>query len=728
MTSGKVIQRPLVLFVSDIAPINAGASAVVLRRHLTSIEQDGFDICVVVPDRSDLRNLLPASWTVIPIPARKFYFPPYRPVTPLQTVRWLLLDAIVRKNLGGRTPVCVVSLLTGEYLAVYAGWLSKKFDVSLLYFYHDRGERLHFWKNQLGAERLRRSNLKLLRHNLVKRVWTVSEELIYPGADVRDKFRLVFPFPEYISVEKKSQAKEIAGPLCIAHIGTIYTETLDSFRSILDSLREFGGRLIIYSQYSESAQILHNEFPDVVDFRGFVDKSALLYDQILEECHAFLVVYPDNVEDMPWCLDCFPSKFVQLVQTGLPGLVVAPSETSVAKWCEINSWSLFRTSSERMSIKSAFLSLQEQHLWRLAAKESRSAAQRDFNPTLIESSVLEDVRASAISEPSSLPSPDLRTQEGSSMGRLAYKLYHEPIGKIRTSWREGGPIEQYRTSSGQKAMRAAAATLPPLREPPAGPPAEIAFLSGERFWDQTLFCFVSLQLVCPFRIDPVVFDDGTLGPAVQEAMRRAVPWIRFVTADQIRERLDARMPEAEFPSLRAHRLVYPHLRKLTDIHIAADKFTLVADSDMLFFREPAELLGWFAQPRPIYMQDVETAYGYPLPYLDALAGAKVPEPVNVGLYGLDSASIDWKRVEHWCESQLREHGRRYLQEQALTAMLFARIDAQALPREDYIVKPDPAEGMNPIAALHHYVDVSKHSYFRHGWRRVLANLERHGSF
>ena len=310
------------------------------------------------------------------------------------------------------------------------------------------------------------------------------------------------------------------------------------------------------------------------------------------------------------------------------------------------------------------------------------------------------------------------------LGRLAYRLFYQPLGKVRQSIREGGPIEQRRTNRGHQAMRAVAATLPPLREPhatlPAGPVAEIAFLSGERFWDQTLFCFVSLQLLCPFRIDPVVHDDGTLGPSVQAAMRRVVPWIRFVTAAQIQERLDRHLPERTFPALRARRLVYPHLRKLTDIHVAATKFTLVADSDMLFFHEPAEVLAWFAQPRPMYMQDVETAYGYPLPYLNTLAGATVPEPVNVGLYGLDSSGIDWTRVERWCASQIADHGPRYLQEQALTAMLFAGLDALALPRDRYVVKPDPVEGFGPTAALHHYVDVSKHSYFRHGWRRIAA--------
>lgn len=303
-------------------------------------------------------------------------------------------------------------------------------------------------------------------------------------------------------------------------------------------------------------------------------------------------------------------------------------------------------------------------------------------------------------------------------GRLAYLLIYYPIGLVKQSVRESGPLEQRRIRAGHLAMRTAALVLPPLELLNEGPPAEIHFLSGPKFWHQTLFCFVSLQLHAPFRITPIVHDDGRMDEETKGRLLRVVPWMRFADAAEAEARLDALLPEDRYPSLRTRRKNYPHLRKLTDIHVASQEFRLVADSDMLFFRRPDALLAWFEQPQPLYMQDVATAYGYPLTFLSGLAGAPVPEMVNVGLYAVDGNKIDWDCVEHWCRAQNESYGPSYFQEQALTAMLFAGREATALPKADYIVMPDQEEGSQPAAVLHHYVDLSKRSYFRHGWQLV----------
>lgn len=310
-----------------------------------------------------------------------------------------------------------------------------------------------------------------------------------------------------------------------------------------------------------------------------------------------------------------------------------------------------------------------------------------------------------------------------SLGRLAYQFGFRPLGIVQRSMREGGPRQQRQTRDAEIAMRAAAIQLAPLVPPPEGPFAEIAFLSGPKYWHQTVFCFVSLQSVCPFCITPVIYDDGGMDADTIRKIRRVIPWAKFVTAIESELLLDAIVPTLKYPALRERRRAYPHLRKLLDIHVNSSGYRLVADSDMLFFREPREVISWFQFPRAFYIQDVATAYGYPLPFLSGLAGALVPEPVNVGLYALNGRTIDWERVEHWCRVQNDVFGPSYLQEQALTAMLFAGIDAVALPREDYIVMPTDQEGETPTAALHHYVDLSKRSYFRHGWRRIMAQID-----
>src|SRR5262249_49761140 len=151
---------------------------------------------------------------------------------------------------------------------------------------------------------------------------------------------------------------------------------------------------------------------------------------------------------------------------------------------------------------------------------------------------------------------------------------------------EGGPWEQWRTECGRREMASAAERLLPAAARTVDRGAQVSFLSGAAHWYQTLFCFASLQTQMPERITPLIYDDGTLTADARAHIRRAVPWAELISADRIEERLDRRLPASSFPRLRAKRLDYPHLRKLTDIHLAAPGCTLVMDSDMLFFRHP----------------------------------------------------------------------------------------------------------------------------------------------
>lgn len=305
------------------------------------------------------------------------------------------------------------------------------------------------------------------------------------------------------------------------------------------------------------------------------------------------------------------------------------------------------------------------------------------------------------------------------LGKALRHLYHRPLGLARRSIAEGGPLEQAKTAAGEKEMIEAAERLTALVEPPIGPVAEVSFLTGPRFWHQTVFCFISLQSVLPFRVTPIIYSDGSLTEAIAEKIRKSIPWAQFQMTRDVDERIDQELPESSYPILRKRRREYPHLRKLIDLHIPSSGFTLVADSDMLFFDEPTELVDWFKTPHPLYIQDIGTFYGYDLDYLSDLAGHAVPERVNVGLYALNSGAIDWERVEFWCKKQVDDFGGHYLQEQALTAMLLAPTNPKVLGSH-YRVKPDHKEGLNPSAVLHHYVAESKRAYFQRNWRKFSS--------
>jgi hypothetical protein len=308
--------------------------------------------------------------------------------------------------------------------------------------------------------------------------------------------------------------------------------------------------------------------------------------------------------------------------------------------------------------------------------------------------------------------------KGLSLGKIAYWSYYAPKGRLQKSLKRG-LINQIADRRAKHQMEAAAHQLPSLTPTPN--PDRIYFLSGRQFWYQTCFCAYSMVMRSGVYFRPVIYDDGSLTEADAAAIRRIFPDAEIIAAAVTKAKLDQHLPSSQFPTLRSRRLEYFNLRKLTDIHINSQGWKLVLDSDMLFFRQPEFLLNWLASPQqPCYMVDVETAYGYSNELMCRLAGATIPDKINVGICGLQSESIDWEELEYWCKTMIESEGTHYYQEQAMAAMLIARQPSAIAPAQDYILMPSQAEAQTPQAVMHHYVANSKPWYFRYGWKNCLV--------
>jgi len=262
-------------------------------------------------------------------------------------------------------------------------------------------------------------------------------------------------------------------------------------------------------------------------------------------------------------------------------------------------------------------------------------------------------------------------------------------------------------------MRQLALDLPPVHAYEDG--LSLYFLTGKNYLYQTVFCIQSLKQVSGQRFAYIMVDDGSFDDALALQARRMVPDVCLVSSEQVTANLDRRLPWEQFPHLRAKRLHYPQLRKLTDIHTLGDGWKLVLDSDMLFWDTPEAMIDWLRNPcGPVHMVDCTESYGYSKSLMEKLCGTNVPELLNVGIIGLKSEQIDWKALDLWIrELEGREGGSYYL-EQALSAMLIGDADAQVLGPDQYIVNP-AAEN---AGVLHHYVDLSKKFYFNKDWKKI----------
>lgn len=299
------------------------------------------------------------------------------------------------------------------------------------------------------------------------------------------------------------------------------------------------------------------------------------------------------------------------------------------------------------------------------------------------------------------------------------KVYRHPKAEKMRIKRFGGKAAYNNMLSAEQDMKLAAFKLNPVNSYHDGLP--VTFLTGKNYLYQTLFCIASLVKNTSERFKFIIVDDGSFDSGLIDAVNILLPGLTLITAPDIESRLDTLLPQTEYPVIRKKRLVYPHLKKLTDIHsIAGDDWKLVLDSDMLFMNEPKEIISWLKNPNVnLFMKDCQQSYGYSDILMKQLCGFNIPEKLNVGVSSMQSSFINWEKIEYWIQQLEAAEGTTYYLEQALTAMLAAGRPITILPEHEYIVYPDATQINKQTGILHHYVDLSKKEYFTHSWKQFV---------
>ncbi len=296
-------------------------------------------------------------------------------------------------------------------------------------------------------------------------------------------------------------------------------------------------------------------------------------------------------------------------------------------------------------------------------------------------------------------------------------LYRYPLANLHKYQRFGGYFNYQSIQQSRKQMEKAWLNLPPILSDPNGP--SIYFLTGKNFLYQTLFCIQSLSKAFATGFKLVLVDDGSFDDELIKTAHYLLPGATIITQADIQQNLDKILPKIQFATLHHKREVYPHIKKLTDIHTLPGTWKLVLDSDMLFWAQPEAMINWLSNPnKPLYMQDCQNSYGYSKTLMNELSGSKIPDLINVGAIGLNSADIDWAKLNSWIETLERKEGTSYYLEQALTAMLIGETPSVILPADEYIVNPTPRAITNKTGILHHYVDLSKENYFKKAWKMI----------
>ena len=314
-------------------------------------------------------------------------------------------------------------------------------------------------------------------------------------------------------------------------------------------------------------------------------------------------------------------------------------------------------------------------------------------------------------------------------GRFVYLVWHRPIGAVKRSIREGGPIEQWKTERGRREMEKAAVSLG-LSLSLSGiksqksqlKPLELHMVVGKKFWYMAALAVVSLLKQLDRGLVVHFYSDGSLAKEQEEALGRLPIGAVFHGPEEILKRVEKGLPKERFPNLRERFENYPNIQKLISPHVGSQGAKIVLDADVLFFRRPDELTEWQEKPRGVLCAtDIEENYGYPRESLERLTGGRLAREVNVGITGLVSEKIDWELLEQWCAELHLAHGTNYYLEQALIAMLGVKAGCNQLDKDKYITYPSELQMRDRMGTMQHYVDLSKKWYFRENWRRVLLD-------
>lgn len=303
---------------------------------------------------------------------------------------------------------------------------------------------------------------------------------------------------------------------------------------------------------------------------------------------------------------------------------------------------------------------------------------------------------------------------------LINTLYRQPRSKWRTYQKFGGYFAYRQMYKAEDEMRKSSAQIKVIAADNDLPSLEVSFLTGKKYWHQTVFCAYSLQKHSPNPIRFIFYDDGSFTPELVRQYQAQIPISQFITLSEIEARLALTLPKEKYPYLHHKREVYKHIRKLTDVYAGNQGWKLMLDSDMLFIQSPKLMLQWLQNPsEPFHILDSETSYGFSLQIMGDLANASIKEKINVGALGLHSSMVDFDKLEYWAKTLETNHGTSYYLEQALSAMLIGNQVCTVGPSIDYIVYPTQNQVEIKAGVLHHYVDVSKKWYFQTAWKYFM---------
>lgn len=358
------------LYASDVLPGPGHGGRIVVDRHIRRLATEGWTVTVVVPFG---QTAAPGPWREVRLPARRWWWPPFRPATPwlasLRAAAWH--RELTRAGVPRADAVATVCWGSMSWLATT---LATAWCAPLVAIVHD-------WWQETGTH----ADALIGRHACAtaSTVFAVSVEMQTAlAAECGRSVELLYPLPAARTLPFATWHDEFRAP-AVAHVGTLQPYHEDFLASLSACLAPVGGRLLLLCpRDNPTAVALARRCPNLLHQDFFLENSAALH-WVATNATALVVMYRHGLDAAGCPPTGFPSRFVEFSQLGLPVLLAAPAGNPIRTWAARRRWA---GQCDPASVTDAGIwlrSLAQPAAWNSFADETRIAATGEFDPEKI---------------------------------------------------------------------------------------------------------------------------------------------------------------------------------------------------------------------------------------------------------------------------------------------------------------------------------------------------------
>jgi len=368
-----------ILYVGQ-PPAQGTGSPIVIWRHLRRLAAEGWKVSVVGQRGRSGVACEREGWSVIDLPLRRPWWPPYREGHPewLRRVRQRLLAREAIRRLAA-PPDAVLGYLAAheDFGAELAAACAAALRRPLTLLIHD--DAAAFEPDALRRSRLRARHARLLAAARVN--WFVTPALAAACPAPPDRRAVLPPLPEGWTGPLARPAAAEAPPR-IYYAGHLWPAQVPLLARLARLLDRAGARLVVIARPGPALADLTAEAP-LEQINPFAEnRDALAH--LAAHASAVLVSYAETVAAMPWSATSFPSKLAEFCHLGLPVAVVAPRETAVGAWTEQAGLpDFFEPAALEPAFSAWAASLRDPAVWTARADRSRALAAGEFSPERI---------------------------------------------------------------------------------------------------------------------------------------------------------------------------------------------------------------------------------------------------------------------------------------------------------------------------------------------------------